>query len=175
MIFTTIQGILALLTSAILVLQLLIGFFIGADSDIDIDGDASGDFDMSTIFSPKGILQFICGSSWYLVLIGKQVLGFTDYVVAGCVGLIFTLIMVGVYWMMYKLQKEIIPERGEKLVGKRGTVYLRKTNNQNAYIIDIEINGRLQALEVISEDSNKTYQTGDLVVIKKYEENIYYI
>ena len=175
MIFTTIQGILALLTSAILVLQLLIGFFIGADSDIDIDGDASGDFDMSTIFSPKGILQFICGSSWYLVLIGKQVLGFTDYVVAGCIGLIFTLIMVGVYWMMYKLQKEIIPERGEKLVGKRGTVYLRKTNNRDAYIIDIEINGRLQALEVISEDSNKTNQTGELVVIKKYEENIYYI
>ena len=70
MIFTTIQGILALFTSAILVLQLLIGFFIGADSDIDVDGDASGDFDMSTIFSPKGILQFICGSSWYLVLIG---------------------------------------------------------------------------------------------------------
>ena len=175
MIFTTIQGILALLTSAILVLQLLIGFFIGADSDIDIDGDASGDFDESTIFSPKGILQFICGSSWYLVLIGKQVLGFTDYAIAGCIGLIFTLIMVGVYWMMYKLQKEIIPERGEKLVGKRGTVYLRKTNNRDAYIIDIEINGRLQALEVISEDSNKTYQTGDLVVIKKYEENIYYI
>ena len=175
MIFTTIQGILALLTSAILVLQLLIGFFIGADSDIDVDGDASGDFDVSTIFSPKGILQFICGSSWYLVLIGKQVLGFTDYAIAGCIGLIFTLIMVGVYWMMYKLQKEIIPERGEKLVGKRGTVYLRKTNNRDAYIIDIEINGRLQALEVISEDSNKTYQTGDLVVIKKYEENIYYI
>ena len=49
MIFTTIQGILALLTSAILVLQLLIGFFIGADSDIDVDGDASGDFDVSTI------------------------------------------------------------------------------------------------------------------------------
>ena len=175
MIFTTIQGILALLTSAILVLQLLIGFFIGADSDIDVDGDASGDFDMSTIFSPKGILQFICGSSWYLVLIGKQVLGFTDYAIAGCIGLIFTLIMVGVYWIMYKLQKEIIPERGEKLVGKRGTVYLRKTNNRDAYIIDIEINGRLQALEVISEDNNKTYQTGDLVVIKKYEENIYYI
>lgn len=175
MIFTTIQGILALLTSAILVLQLLIGFFIGADSDIDVDGDASGDFDMSTIFSPKGILQFICGSSWYLVLIGKQVLGFTDYAIAGCIGLIFTLIMVGVYWMMYKLQKEIIPERGEKLIGRRGTVYLRKTNNRNAYIIDIEINGRLQALEVISEDSNETYQTGDLVVIKKYEENIYYI
>ena len=175
MIFTTIQGILALLTSAILVLQLLIGFFIGADSDIDVDGDASGDFDVSTIFSPKVILQFICGSSWYLVLIGNQVLGFTDYAIAGCIGLIFTLIMVGVYWMMYKLQKEIIPERGEKLVGKRGTVYLRKTNNRDAYIIDIEINGRLQALEVISEDSNKTYQTGDLVVIKKYEENIYYI
>jgi membrane protein implicated in regulation of membrane protease activity len=175
MIFTTIQGILASLTSAILVLQLLIGFFIGADSDIDVDGNASGDFDMSTIFSPKGILQFICGSSWYLVLIGKQVLGFTDYAIAGCIGLIFTLIMVGVYWMMYKLQKEIIPERGEKLIGRRGTVYLRKTNNRDAYIIDIEINGRLQALEVISEDSNKTYQTGDLVVIKKYEENIYYI
>ena len=175
MIFTSIQGFLALLTSAILVLQLLIGFFIGADSDIDVDGDASGDFDMSTIFSPKGILQFICGSSWYLVLIGKQVLGFTDYAIAGCIGLIFTLIMVGVYWVMYKLQKEIIPERGEKLIGRRGTVYLRKTNNRDAYIIDIEINGRLQALEVISEDSNKTYQTGDLVVIKKYEENIYYI
>ena len=173
--FTTIQGILALFTSAILVGQLLIGFFIGADSDIDVDGDASGDFDMSTIFSPKGILQFICGSSWYLTAIGKEVLEFSDYAIAGCIGILFTLIMVGVYWMMYKLQKEIIPETGNKLIGRRGTVYLRKTNNQNAYIIDIEINGRLQALEVMSEDSNKTYQTGDLVVIKKYEENIYYI
>lgn len=172
--FTSIQGILALFTSAILVSQLLIGFFIGADSDIDVDGDASGDFDISTIFSPKGILQFICGSSWYLVLIGKQVLGFTDYVVAGCIGLIFTLIMVGVYWMMYKLQKEIILETGEKLVGRKGTVYLKRTN-LNTYIIDIEINGRLQALEVRSEDESKIYQTGDLVVIKKYENEIYYV
>ena len=173
--FTTIQGILALFTSAILICQLLIGFFIGADSDIDVDGDASGDFDLSTILSPKGILQFICGSSWYLVLIGKQVLGFTDYAIAGCIGILFTLIMIGVYWLMFKLQKEIIPETGNKLIGRRGTVYLRKTNNRNAYIIDIEINGRLQALDVMSEDESKIYQTGDLVVIKKYEENIYYI
>ena len=89
-------------------------------------------------------------------------------------GILFTLIMVGVYWMMYKLQKEIIPETGNKLVGRRGTVYLKKANH-NAYIIDIEINGRLQALEVISDTGEKVYQTGDLVVIKKYEENIYYI
>ena len=171
--FSTIQGILALFTSAILVGQLLVGFFIGADSDIDVDGDASGDFDLSTIFSPKGILQFICGSSWYLVLIGKQVLGFTDYAIAGCIGILFTLIMVGVYWMMFKLQKEIIPEKGNKLVGRRGTVYLKRPNN--IYIIDIEINGRIQALKVKSEDENTKYQTGDLVTIKKFENEIYYI
>ena len=172
--FTTIQGILALFTSAILVGQLLIGFFIGADSDIDVDGDASGDFDMSTIFSPKGILQFICGSSWYLTAIGKEVLEFSDYAIAGCIGILFTLIMVGVYWMMYKLQKEIIPETGNKLIGRRGTVYLKKANH-NAYIIDIEINGRLQALEVISDTGEKVYQTGDLVTIKRFENEIYYI
>ena len=76
--------------------------------------------------------------------------------------------------MMYKLQKEIILETGEKLVGRKGTVYLKRTN-LNTYIIDIEINGRLQALEVRSEDESKIYQTGDLVVIKKYENEIYYV
>lgn len=171
--FSTIQGILALFTSAILVGQLLIGFFIGADSDIDVDGDASGDFDLSTIVSPKGILQFVCGSSWYLTAIGKEVLEFSDYAIAGCIGILFTLIMVGVYWMMFKLQKEIIPERGDKLVGRQGTVYLKRPNG--IYIIDIAINGRIQALKVKSEDENVKYQTGDLVTIKKFENEIYYI
>ena len=166
--FTT---ILAYFTSAILVLQLLLGFFIGADSDIDVDGDSSGDIDVSTVFSPKGLLHFVCGSSWYLVSVGKSVYSLTDYAVAFLIGSIFALIMVGVYWLMWKLQKEIIPETGESLVGRSGTVYLRL--NEKDYTIEIERNGRMQFLDVRSE--NKVLEVLEKVTIKKFEDNIYYV
>lgn len=170
----TTTTILALFTTLILVGQLLISFFIGADSDIDVDGDSSGDFDVSTIFSPKGILHFVCGSSWYLVSLGKTVYSFSDYAISGCIGLLFTLIMVGVYWLMFKLQKEIIPEKEQDLVGRSGSIY-QKIDDKGNYIINIEINGALRELGVRAEDINSDYKPLEKVSIKKYENNIYYI
>lgn len=170
--FSTIQGILALFTSAILLIQLMAGFFIGADSDIDIDGDSSGDFDLSTVFSPKGVLHFVCGSSWYLVILGKSVFNLKDYLIAGLIGILFMLLMVGVYWLMYRLENYVEREKGEALVGRSGEVYLKLSENQ--YIIKIKINESLQELVVSSSDT-KPRPVGDHVLVKEYRDGKYYI
>ena len=172
--FSTIQGILALFTSAILLIQLLAGFFIGADSDIDVDGDSSGDFDLSTIFSPKGILHFICGSSWYLVILGKSVFSLKDYLVAGLIGILFMLLIVSIYWLMYKLENYVKREEGEALIGRSGEVYLKLSEKDDlyTYIVKVKINESLQELVVISD---LLYLVGDRVIIREYKDGRYYI
>ena len=164
--------IIALLCSAILVIQLLLSLFLGADSDIDVDGDSSADFDLSAVFSPKGILHFACGSSWYLVSVGKAVYSLFDYLIAGLIGLGFALLMVGVYWLMYKLQCEKVREEGEALIGRGGIVYTKDSNGN--YLINIEINGALSTLACVPAYPQKDYPTGSQVTICKYSENTYY-
>ncbi len=166
----TLTLFIALFTSAILAIQLLLGLFLGADTDVDFDGDSSGDFDVSSIFSPKGILHFVTGSSWYLVSVGKDIYHFSDYIIAASIGLAFSLLMIGVYWLMYKLQCFKKKESGEDLVGKRGTIYLPMTSG--FYLVDLEISGSIQSIEAKPEEKRK-YQTGDIVIIKEYREGIY--
>jgi hypothetical protein len=182
--FTSFYGILALVTSFLFIGQIILGLIGGlgdsidfdTDSDTDVDVNSDSGFELSSLVSPKGVLHFLLGGSWYLLLADYTRGGFLtwyDYLIAIGVGFILALIMALVYWGMSKLADEKKKESGTELVGRGGSIYL--ANNENSiHIISIILNGATSDLTVKSK-SGKKYEVGDLVTILSYENGIYYI
>ena len=128
----TFIGIIAVVTLLLILIQLLLSVFGGlGDFDTDLDGDGDVDFDSSIFLSPKGILHFLCGASWYLVLINKDTLGIWDYIIAILVGVVIVVLIAFLYIGLYKLEKKPEEEKGETLVGRTVEIYL-KTGPRNA-------------------------------------------
>ena len=182
--FNSFYGWIAIISSVIFVVQVILTFVGGfgdfdldADTDTDVDsGGGSAGFDLSSLVSPKGILHFLLGSSWCLVLFEYERGGhliWYDWTIAILVGFLLALIIALVYWGMMKLAKENNPEVGETLVGRSGTIYLAD-NDSNIHIITTIVNGASTELTTKSK-SDKKYNTGDLVTILSYEKGIYYI
>jgi len=184
--FYSFYGFIALLTSLLFLGQLVLGLIGGLDFGIDVDVDSDTDldvsadndvgFEISSLVSPKGILHFLLGGSWYLVLAEYTrggSLTWYDYLIAIGVGFILALMMALLYWGMSKLESEKKKESGEDLVGRGGTIYLA-SNESGIHIITTVINGASTELTVKSK-SGKEYKTGDLVTIQSYEQGIYYI
>ena len=182
--FNSVYGIIALISGGVMLLQLVLtlifgGLDIGADVDTDTDTDSdtdsgsSGSFELVSLISPKGILHFLVGGSWYLVL-AEYVRGSLlpyDWVLAIVVGFVCSLLIGLLYWGMYKLQCEKVKECGEDLVGRSGEIYLCMDTN---FEIFVPINGMKSRLIVLSK-SNKKYKTGDVCTIVSYENGVYYI
>lgn len=74
------------------------------------------------------------------------------------IGALIMVVLYLTYWGAYKLRKEIIPEKGEELVGRYGEIYLKLKNDE--YIIVIVINGASRQLQVSSSTPGKLYPTG---------------
>lgn len=170
--FNSIYGWIALITAGIIILQFIISFVFG-EFDIDLDADGDMDFDMSTIVSPKGIIHFLCGASWYLLLCGEETHWY-DYIIALGIGVVLVVLIALVYWAMGKLANYIKPETGDLLVGRAGNIYLTINKETYTYIIKTTINSSQRELTVVSK-SKRTYATGEQVVIVDYQNGIYYI
>ncbi len=188
--FYSIYGIIALITAFLFIGQTILGFIggFGDSLDLDTDGGADGDvdlddsegsgvgFELSSLVSPKGLLHFLLGSSWYLVLAdyvrGGSVTWY-DYIIALGVGFLLALAIGLIYWGMMKLESKPKHESGNDLVGRSGSIYLAN-NESSIHIISIVIDGAKTDLTTKSK-SHKEYKTGDLVTVISYEEGIYYI
>lgn len=59
--FITLPGLIALISGLFIIGQLIISFFFG---ELNVDVDSDTDFDMSAIWSPKGLIHFLAGGSW---------------------------------------------------------------------------------------------------------------
>lgn len=70
-------------------------------------------------------------------------------------------------YYLYKLQHQVIPEKGEALVGRSGTI----TIPNDSSVILVEINGMLQELSAYAEEEHKN---GNKVRISKFENGKYY-
>lgn len=187
--FYSVYGFIALISGIFIVLQLVISlFFGGLDIDIDTDTDvdapdssdtnagSGGAFELMSLLSPKGILHFLFGGSWYLVLAEYSrggILLTRDWFIAIGVGFLCSLVICLLYWGMSKLQCEKEQESGEILVGRSGEIYLH-VSGVNKYEINVVINGMKRQLSVVSE-SDKEYKVGEICVIKSYKDNVYYI
>ena len=174
----TIEGFMACISLAIIVIMLLVSLFVGADSDIDIDGDGDANFDLSGLITPKGILQFICGYSWYLVLI-KPYHGGTwfwyDWLIGFVIGLAVMTVMALLYWGMSKLSHETKFEKGEDLVGRTGTISAVNVNVPGAYWIMTTVNSTMSEIKVKSKSGRTDLKVGDTVIIESCEGENYFI
>ena len=172
--FTTVPGWIAVISGLLIVVQLVLSLFFG-ELDADFDGDA--DFDMSAIWSPKGLIHFLAGGSWYLVLIqtirenGNWL--YYDWRIAIVVGLVTATLLALLYFGLSKLACEKKKEEGEELIGRTGRVYLNKGDGN--YIISINISGSLSNIQVSSETKNDKLKFNDPVTITKYSDGIYFI
>lgn len=164
-------GIIAVTSLAIILVQLLLTVF-GGLGDFDTDGDGDMDFDSSIFLSPKGILHFLAGSAWYLVLIDKDVLLWYDYIIAILVGIAAAAFIALIYWGMSKLTKETVEEKGDDLVNRPVEVYLKTGENQyDAFVIK---NGAKVVISVKTKDQSDL-KPGTTSVITSYEGGVYYI
>jgi membrane protein implicated in regulation of membrane protease activity len=152
------------------VIQFLLSVIFGLDSDIDVD--TSGDFDASDLLSFKGLIHFGIGYSWWMV-IHSQNTSWSTHAVAFLLG---SLVMI-VLWLTYlgisKLKKEIIPERGEALVGKSGVVYAKDLIT-GEYTVTLEINGAMREIQSV-ESLGENPKPGQTVIIKEYKDGKYFI
>lgn len=170
-------GIIAVVSLAIILVQLLLTVFGGlGDLDVDVDTDAAdgggGELDSSIFLSPKGILHFLAGASWYLVIINKDNLQLWDYVIAIVIGAIVAFLIGLLYYGLYKLEKPMVEEKGEKLVGKSVEIYLKTgKNTYDAFITKNEA----RVLISVKSMSDSDYAAGEMLTLRSFENGIYFI
>ena len=171
--FDWIITLLALGTLVILVLQLLLVILGAGDWDADFNSDGVWDFDMSAILSPIGIIRFLCGSSWYLVLVNMSCrsIMWWDFIIAIIIGLLCVIAMLFLYRQTAKLANHIEPETN--LIGKTGTVYLRF--GLDTFEIVTTVNDTSTHITVKSEPDFQFDKLGQIVTITSYKDGIYYI
>lgn len=168
----TFIGIIACVSLLLILIKLLLTVFGGDIDDFDIDGDGDVDFDSSIFLSPKGILSFLAGSSWYLVLINKDKLELGDYLVAILIGIVVVALIALLYWGLYKLAKENVEETGEELVGRPVEIYLKTGENQ--YDAFVTKNGARVSISVQTKEASDL-APGNMKQIQSYEGGVYYI
>lgn len=151
-------------------MALFILSWFGGDTDLDLDGE----LDMSDIVSFKGLVHFVMGASGWLCIKHSvsHSIEWYDYLIALICGILFVVILYYLYKLCLKLQHQVIPEKGEALVGRTGTI--TTPNDGSSSIVLIEINGMLQELFAYAEEERKTYKNGDKVRISKFENGKYY-
>lgn len=163
---TTIFLYVALVATAIFLIQFIISLFFG---DIETDIDTNIDFDLGSLISFKGLTHFCIGMGWYMFLTGGS--DATSFLIGIGVGLVFVFVLWFLYRKAYQLQKERKPEKTEALLGRECTIYM---HSGTKYVVQILRDGALRELEVRSF-SEKKYETGDRTVICKIEAGTVYI
>ena len=160
----------ALVSTGIFLLQFVISVFFG-DLDMDVDGDANVDFDLGSLFSFKGLVHFLIGFGWTRVLFGGDT--WQTYALAVLVGMVFMLVLFYSYVLAYRLQNLRKPEKPYSLVGRAGCIYINVGDGR--YTIFVKRDGAERELDVVSESGRTDYKTDQVVTIKTYRDNTYYI
>ena len=160
----------ALISTGIFLLQFVISVFFG-DLDMDVDGDANVDFDLGSLFSFKGLVHFLIGFGWTRVLFGGDT--WQTYALAVLVGMVFMLVLFYSYVLAYRLQNLRKPEKPYSLVGRAGRIYIHVGDGRDT--IFVKRDGAERELDVVSESGRTDYKTDQVVTIKTYRDNTYYI
>lgn len=163
--------LVATIAYGIFIVQFILSWF-GGDTDLDVDLDGELDMDVSDVVSFKGLVHFLMGSFGWLSLKNMTSnIEWYDYLIALVIGILFVVILYYLYKLCLKLQHLVIPEEGNALVGRVGTMNI--PGNVQCTLL-VEINGMLQNIEAYPEDLTKEYKAGDQITITRFEQGKYY-
>ncbi len=166
-----IHWIIAVPSTLIFIIQLIISLTTGADSDLEVSGDHDGDFsgdhgDGMHIFSVKSILAFLMFYGWGgLAAIEKGMhVWWGISAISFVLGLIMMLFTAWIFFMLLKLQSSGTLDINNAL-GKEAEVYLtipaKKSGNGKVQII---IQDGYKTLDAVTEDTEDIH-TGSFVEV----------
>lgn len=162
--------LLALVSTGIFLLQFVISIFFGG-LDIDVDGDTNVDFDLGSLFSFKGLIHFLIGFGWTKVLFVGD--AWYTYALAVVVGMVFMLVLFYTYMLAFRLQDLRKPEPPVSIVGRAGRIYINQGDGR--YTVFVLRDGAERELDVVSESGRTDYKTDEVVTVKEYRDNKYFI
>ena len=169
---TTLQKIhwgIALPSTIIFIIQLIITLAGGDADDLDADGD--GDFDGDHgdgmhIFSIKSILAFLMFYGWsgLAAIQYGMIAWWTITLISLGIGVLMMMFTAWLFFMLLKLQ-ESGTMKIENAIGKQGEVYLTIPAKKNGVgKIQIIIQGSYRTLDALTEDT-EDIKTGTFVEV----------
>lgn len=165
----------ALISSAIFIIQTLLTFIGGADMDgvsADFDGDLSSTDAPFQFFSFRNLINFMLGFGWSGVVFYKSFSSTTLLVMVAClVGLLLVFLFIVLMKQIIKLSEDNTFKISDTL-HLLGTVYIPIPEALSGKgKIQISVKGSLHELEAMTEDSEKLL-SGTPVIVEKISNNI---
>ncbi len=156
--------ILGIISYGIFIIKFILSLF-SSEIDGDIDSDGDFDFKVSDLLSFKGLVHFAMGFSGYLI--ATDSITIVTIIVGILVGIIFMIILYFIYKELIKLSYEPSIKEKEDLIGEKVTVLFPL--NDNFY------NCRLSDYRELKCKCYEKKNIGDILTIKSYNNNTYYI
>lgn len=163
---------IALFSTVLYVLKLIVFMVIGGDVEVEADFDSISEVETSfTFLSVQSILAFLMGFGWCGLSVNELPWGITMFI-AFFAGLLCMFISAYLMFSIKKLNKKVVVELKE-LEGKEGKAYTAfepKAGGQ----IEIKLNNKLTILNANSLSDEKI-EAFSQIKVEKVENNIVYI
>ena len=166
---------IALFSTILFILKLIIFNFVGGDSEVFSDFNMEIDTDTSFNFlSSQAIIAFFMGFGW-MGYAGLQQFGFahlSNFLLAFFVGLVFMFVTAFLIFSVKKLEKNVKKDKSTALkhVGRAYTNF--EPNGQGQ--IEIEINGQLSVVNA-TNNTEENIKAFDLIRAVKVNNDMLYI
>ncbi|MBP5458465.1 MAG: hypothetical protein J6Y37_18390 [Paludibacteraceae bacterium] len=147
-------------SSILFILQVIISFFIDLDADFDFDASMG----VSDFFSFKGGLHFLLGFGWMGVLNGVESVG--KILMAVAVGILFVVVLAYVYRKVYSLAEERTHQDLHELIGTECELL---TYYNGSGTVNVDFDGHREEKQVKGTSSMKS---GDIVKIIDCQDGI---
>lgn len=158
--------ILGIISYGIFIIKFILSLFSSEiDGDVDIDSDGDMDFKVSDLLSFKGLIHFAMGFSGYLI--ATDSITTINIIVGILIGIVFMVILYFVYRELTKLSYEPSIKEKENLIGEKVTILFPLSNDF--------YNCRLDDYRELKCKCCEKKNVGDILTIKSYHNNIYYI
>lgn len=165
----------ALFSTVVFVLKMLLFMIVGGDSEVSADFNTETDTDPSFSFiSIQTVIAFFMGFGWmgYAGLHQFEFGQIFNLVLALLVGFIFMFVTAYLMFLAKKLEKNVEKDYSTALnkVGKAYTSFEPKAKGQ----VEIEISGQLSVVNAVNQSDEKI-NSFDMVKVVKVEDELLYI
>lgn len=164
---------IALLFSALFVIQTIVSFFIGADHDVDADFSADGHGDVYQFFTVRNMIVFFTMFGWAgLTAYHSGIPNMWVIVIAVASGLSMIAIL---YFLMTRTKK--LKHDGtlqlKNAIDKIGETYLQIPGNRKGMgKVQVLVQGRLVELEAMTDDQEDIATGKPIKVVNTLNERI---